>query len=166
MKLWPSIELVHRAAIACSKRKRKRPDAIMFRMRYGEEVLGLTKRLQSGAYNPQPGIVFVTDRPKFREIHASHFRDRVVHHLLYNILVAGFEKSFVADSYACRKEKGTHKAVFALQNDMRCITRQGKVKAYALQLDIRSFFPSINKSILFDFLKAKISLLPNSVKVN
>ena len=81
MGTWPSLEEVHRAAVACSRRKRNRLDAIAFRARYGEEVLGLTQRLQSGTYEPQAGVVFVVNRPKHREIHAAHFRDRVVHHL-------------------------------------------------------------------------------------
>lgn len=153
MNPWPRFKDVDRAAKACMKRKQGRPDAIAFRRHYGEEVFYLTKRLQSGTYRPESGTVFVTDRPKYREIHAAAFRDRVVHHLLHDQLEPLFEKSFIADSYACRVGKGTHAAAQALQMKMREITRQGKVRAYALKMDIRSFFPSIDKPTLLNLLK-------------
>lgn len=157
MEAWPSIEEVHRAAIACSKKKRKRYDAIAFRAKHGEEVLNLTRRLQTGAYAPECGMVFVIDCPKYREIHAAYFRDRVVHHLLHSQLEPVFERSFISDSYACRKGKGTHAAICTLHRKMREITRQGQIKAYALQLDIKAFFPSIQKEILFNFIKSRES---------
>lgn len=154
-KAWPSWESIHRAATACGKRKRSRPDAIAFRTRYGEEVLELCERLRSGEYVPEPGTVFVTERPKTREIHAASYRDRVVHHLLHDLIEPHFEKSFIKDSYACRKGKGSHAAVHALQAHMRQVTRNGKVRAYALHLDVKSFFFSIHKPTLLRILESK-----------
>ncbi|MEI6790387.1 MAG: reverse transcriptase/maturase family protein [Myxococcaceae bacterium] len=154
-KAWPSWESIDRAARACGKRKRKRPDAIAFRACYGEEVLDLCERLRSGTYSPEPGTVFVTERPKTREIHAAQYRDRVVHHLLHDLIEPHFEKSFIKDSYACRKGKGSHAAVLALQDQMRQVTRNGKVRAYALHLDVKSFFFSIHKPTLLNILEAK-----------
>lgn len=163
--MWPSIEEVHRAAVACGKRKRNRADAIRFRLRYGEEILDLTQRLQTGTYRPEPGTVFIVNRPKFREIHAAHFRDRVVHHLIHQQLESVFEKSFIADSYACRKGRGTLAAVQALQRKMRQITRNNQVRAYALQLDVKAFFPSIHKQTLLSLLDSKRALIPNAEAV-
>ncbi|MBH1988893.1 MAG: group II intron reverse transcriptase domain-containing protein [Myxococcaceae bacterium] len=154
-KGWPTWESVDRAAAACAKRKRSRPDAIVFRARYTEEVLDLCQRIRSGEYRPSSGTVFVTDRPKTREIHASHYRDRVVHHLLHDLIEPHFEQSFIKDSYACRKGKGSHAAVEALQKHMQRATCYGKIRAYALHLDIRSFFFSIHKPTLLAILESK-----------
>jgi hypothetical protein len=44
---WCGVRAVDRAAAACARRKRSRPDAIALRMRYGEEVLSLAERLQT-----------------------------------------------------------------------------------------------------------------------
>ncbi|MBH2006910.1 MAG: group II intron reverse transcriptase domain-containing protein [Myxococcaceae bacterium] len=164
MSSWPSYEDVHRAAQACMKRKRGRLDAILFRMRYGERVFDLTKRLHSG-YLPGPGTVFVTDRPKYREIHAADFRDRVVHHLLHAQLEPIFEKSFISDSYACRVGKGTHAAMHALQQKMRHLTRGGKVRAYALKMDVRAFFPSIHRPTLLSLLDKKLGSMEHAESI-
>jgi hypothetical protein len=43
--------------------------------------------------------------------------DRVVHHALVNVLEPVFEKIFIADSYATRKDKGVHAAVFRAQHE-------------------------------------------------
>jgi len=163
--MWPSFEEVHRAATMCMKRKKSRLDAIAFRRRYGEEIFNLATRIRTKTYNPQAGLVFVADFPKYREIHAAHFRDRVVHHLLYNHLEPIFEELFIEDSYACRKGKGTHAAAKNLAKKMRCITRNGKIKAYGLKMDIKSFFPSIHKATLLELLKPKCKQLEHGADV-
>src|SRR6185312_12889243 len=96
--LWPNVKEVHQAAMRCMKRKHGRSEVIAFRASYGEEVLGLTERLKGGEYRPEAGVVFVTERPKHREVHAARFRDRVVHHLLHALLEPVFEPGFIEDS--------------------------------------------------------------------
>ena len=58
-----------------------------------------------------------------------------------NILEPILERHFHPDSYACRKEKGTHRAADRLQRLM------GRYR-YCLQCDIRKFFPTIDHEIL------------------
>jgi len=72
--------------------------------------------LVNRTYKPGRSIAFVVQKPKIREIFAADFRDRVVHHLLYNYLSQKFEKIFSYDSWACRKGKGTHRAMFRLKH--------------------------------------------------
>jgi RNA-directed DNA polymerase len=154
---WCDVRAVDRAAAACARRKRGRPDAIAFRMRYGEEVLSLAARLQSGRYRPEPGWVLVTEQPKPREIHAAPFRDRVVHHLLHELLEPRFERRFIADSFACRRGKGTHAAALRLQDHLWRASRHGRVRAWGLQMDIRSFFCSIHRPTLLALLSKGFS---------
>lgn len=152
-----SAAALDRAFARCIRRKRGRPDAIAFRLRQAEECHALGERLRSGRYAPGPGKVFVTRRPKHREIHAAAFRDRVVHHLLYDVLEPRFEPGFIGDSFACRRGKGTHAGAARLQEMMRQVTRQGARRAYALQLDIRSFFMSIHKPTLLGLLRRRFT---------
>jgi hypothetical protein len=88
-----------------------------------------------------------------REIFAADFRDRIVHHLVVRELEKQWEPRFIFDSYACRKNKGIHAAVNRLQQFMLKASCNRKKAAYFLQLDIRSFFMSIDKQILFTIFK-------------
>ena len=75
------------------------------------ELLRLEEELQTGMYVPRPYRTFMVYEPKPRQICAAHIRDRVVHHAICNVLEPIFEVFSIHDSYACRKDKGTHRAV-------------------------------------------------------
>ncbi len=60
------------------------------------------------------------------------------------------------NEYACRKEKGTHAAVQRLQKFMRQATANDTRRAWFAQLDIRSFFPSIDRHLLLDLVHARM----------
>jgi hypothetical protein len=96
--------------------------------------------------------VFVVTEPKPREIFAADFSDRVVHHLVVSRLEPKWEKKFIHASFACRKRKGVHGAIRYLRKKTRSISQGGNIPVYALQLDIRSFFVTINRQILVDIL--------------
>jgi hypothetical protein len=81
-------------------------------------------------------------------VFASNFRDRVVHHLLVNILEPIFERRFIYDVYNNRKNRGTHKATKRAKKFM-----SQTPNGYYLQLDIRGFFYHLNKMILMDKIK-------------
>jgi retron-type reverse transcriptase len=93
-------------------------------------------------------IYFLTSSPKLREVFASDFRDRVVHHLLVKDLNEIFEATFIYDSYSCREKKGIHLATHRLGKFVR-----NKEYSWYLQLDIKSFFLHINKNILFEKIR-------------
>ncbi len=112
-------------------------------------LFDLALDLQKGRYQPSRSVCFVTRSPKLREVFAADFRDRIVHHLVVRELEKIWEPRFIYDSYASRKGKGIHSAVDRLQGFMRKVTRNGKRAGFFLQLDIRSFFMSIDKRILF-----------------
>ena len=142
-----SFESVYKAYVDCRRRKRGTINAIKFEYRLLDNLFSLASDLQKGAYRPSRSVCFVTQSPKLREIFAADFRDRVVHHLVVRELEKYWEPRFIYDSYACRVGKGTHAAVERLQDFMRKTTRNQKRASFFLQLDIRSFFTSINKQI-------------------
>ena len=150
---WCGLAALQAAARRCARRKHASRAAIAFRMREGEELLSLAARLGAGSYWPEPGRVFVTERPKYREVHAAAYRDRVVHHLLHALLEPAFEPQFSAASFACRSDKGTHAAVAALQGAIWRLSRHGGVRVYALQMDVVNFFMSLHRPTLLGLLE-------------
>lgn len=148
---------VFRCYLKCRKNKRNTVNALKFEIDSEENIFNLQKELARKIYRPSRSLLFPVAKPKLREIFAADFRDRIVHHILIDKLEKIWEPIFIHDSYACRANKGTHKAVTRLQGFLRKITKNGNVRAWYLQLDIKDFFTSIDKSILFELLKKKIS---------
>jgi len=99
----------------CRKGKNDSASCQEFEFNREKELLTLSYRLQAHTYRPGRSRCFVVEKPKLREIFAAGFRDRVVHHLLFNYLNPIFEPKFVFHSFACRKGKGTLAAARALQ---------------------------------------------------
>jgi len=147
-------EAVFTAYRRCRRRKRNTINAQRFEAGLEENLFALSRELSSGTYQPGRSVVFLVNKPKRREIFAADFRDRVVHHLLVDELEPEWEKRFIFDSYACRRDKGTHKAVDRLRSFCRKVTRNGTRRAWYLQLDIRGFFIHIDRRVLFERLAA------------
>ncbi|POR52807.1 reverse transcriptase (RNA-dependent DNA polymerase) [Paraburkholderia eburnea] len=126
-------------------------------MRLERNLRMLYDELIDGSYTPGCSICFVITRPKPREVWAADFRDRVVHHLLYRRIGPRFERSFIADSCACIKGRGTLYAVERLEAKVRSITQNWSRPAYYLKLDLANFFISIDRRILRELLFAKIA---------
>ncbi len=131
--------------------KRRRTDVAAFEFRYEEELLNLREELRSGSYQPGPYRRFtVTENGKRRTISAAPFRDRVVHHALCALIEPIWEARFIHDSYASRPGKGSHAAIDRAQHFARG-------HRYALQLDVREFFPSIDHEVLRGILARHIA---------
>ena len=148
---------IYRCYLICRRNKRNTINALRFEINAEENILKLEREFKNRTYRPSRSILFASRKPKLREIFAADFRDRVVHHVLVDYLERTYEPIFIHDSYACRKNKGTHAAVMRLQSFLRKISKNGKTRAYYLQLDIKNFFTSIDKNILFCLMKKKIS---------
>ena len=151
-----SFESVFNAYMDCKKRKSCTINALRFQYDLIAELVGLSLALQKGTYQPSRSVCFLTNTPKLREVFAADFRDRVIHHLIVRELEKIYEPCFIHDSYACRKGRGIHEAVARLQSFMGKETRNHNRRAWYMQLDIRSFFMSIDKEILFELLMKKL----------
>lgn len=141
---------------ACRKNKRKTINAAEFEIKFETKLFKLQKELQNHTYQPGQSICFVVKKPKLREIFAADFRDRIVHHILVGYLQQIWEKKFIDQSYACREGKGTHQALRDLQRYLAKASLGRRRKVYYLQLDIQSFFVSLNKNILFEIIKKEV----------
>lgn len=78
-------------------------------------MLVLQRELREFSYIPGEHHHFRIFEPKQHKMSAAPFRDRVVHHALWNLIEPVFDRRFIPDSYANRIGKGTHAAVDHLQ---------------------------------------------------
>ena len=150
--LWPrmiSFPSLARAAERARRLKRSREDVQHFEFDLERNLWQLHDELSAKSYRSGPYHTFTIFEPKRRLISAAPYRDRVVHHALTATLERIFEPTFVDDSFACRKFKGTHAAVDRAQHYARRFR-------YVLKADIRAFFPSIDHAILTNLIGRKI----------
>ena len=131
------------------RNKRNTINALAFELHFEEELFLLHNEILSGQYSPRRSICFIVNRPVKREIFAADFRDRVVHHLIYNYLSPLAEGTFINDSYSCRIGKGTHYGIKRLDKFIRSCSQNYQQDCYILKLDIQGYFMSINREILF-----------------
>ena len=141
---------LHRAFRKAAKGKRGKRDVAAFEMELEPNLFRLQEELLAQTYRPGPYTHFPIFDPKPRIISAAPFRDRVVHHALCRIIEPIFEARFTRDSYACRKGKGTHRAIDRCQE----FARQYR---YVLQCDLIHFFPCIDHAILRSTLARTIA---------
>ncbi len=114
-----------------------------------EQLEDLQAELSAGTYRPQPcDFVSIRD-PKPRVIARTLLRDRIVQTAVVHQLDPIFEPTYTHDDYACRPGYGTHRAVLRLQEFQRRYR-------FALHLDVRSYFPSIDRDILLALLSRRI----------
>jgi RNA-directed DNA polymerase len=152
----PSISALFQAYYDCRLTKRNSKSALLFEERLERNLMDLYYELLAGEYSPGQSTVFVVDHPKVREVWAADFRDRVVHHLLYNKIADRFHRRFIHDSYACIPNKGTHRAVARMEHFARSVTQNYTVPGFVLKMDVANFFVSINRLILDELMTPRI----------
>ena len=131
------------------KNKRNTINVLRFEYELEKNLLSLLSDLKSGTYHQWKSVCFVVEKPVIREIFASEFRDRVVHHLYVRFLESFTDKKLIYDSYACRTGKGALKASDRLMQFIRKASFWGNINTYYCKLDISGFFMSIDQNILF-----------------
>ena len=146
-----SFENLHRLYFRCRKNKRNTINQLNFEADLEKNLFELSNELITKSYQPSRSVCFAVKKPKLREIFAADFRDRIIHHLLFEHYERIWEPIFIYDSYSCRKGKGIHLAVDRLQSFIKKATCNNKTSAYCLKLDIKGFFMNIDKFILFKY---------------
>ena len=153
----PSFTDLVQAWIDCRRHKRNTASALAFEQRAEPNLVTLYDELIAGTYRPGRSICFIVTRPKPREVWAAAFRDRIVHHLLYNHIAPRFYARFIADSCACIPGRGTLYAARRLEHHVRGITRNWSQPAHYLKCDLANFFVSIDKRVLREQLARHIT---------
>lgn len=119
-----SYDNLRMAFINARKRKTLKEYVIEFEGDLDNNLKQLKQELETFTYVPRPLTTFIVRDPKTRKISASHFRDRVVHHALCNIMEPILSRNFIYDSFANQKGKGTHQAIFRFEQFLRKVKAQ------------------------------------------
>ena len=142
---YGNLELAWRKA---RKGKTLRGYVIEFESDLESNLNALKQELETFTYSPAPLTTFIVRDPKTRRISSSHFRDRVVHHALCNIIGPILEKGFIHDSFANQRNKGTHRAIMRAERFIRKVSSpEGERCGYALKADIRHYFDTVDHSV-------------------
>jgi len=113
--------------------------------------------LANGVWQHSHYTAFNVCDPKLRRIHKACVRDRVLHHAVFRVLYPIFDKSFIFDSYSCRAEKGTHRAVNRLEKFCRQLSQNNARSIFALKCDVKKFFDSVDQGILLGLTRKRIT---------
>ena len=156
----------------CRKTKRFSKAQLEFEINLEENLNELLNSINNYTYDPLPYNCFVISDPKYREVWAAQFRDRILHRLIYNTIGSYFEKRFIEDTFSCIKTRGVLKGIERLNTFCRKITNnwQYSNKMYFAKMDISNFFVSISKTKLWnnyiDVIKNENLLISKLVKQN
>jgi RNA-directed DNA polymerase len=137
--------------------KKSRKDVQIFQQNLMRNIISLHKDLITKNYKHSEYEAFNISDSKPRNIHKASVRDRLLHHAIYRQLYPFFDKTFISDSYSCRFNKGTQKAIKAFHRYSEKISQNGTRKVWVLKCDVRRFFASIDQSILIDIIDSYIS---------
>jgi hypothetical protein len=133
----------------CLKNKKNSVSAMEFDINMEHNLYELLEELNSGEYSIGPSEAFVVSHPKYREVFAANFRDRIIHHWIAIRLIPLMDYILIGDTYACIIGRGTLYGQKILQRRMREITKDFTIEGYVAKWDIKSFFNSIDKDILW-----------------
>lgn len=134
----------HKAA----KGKRYRRDVQAFLKGFNHNLGALGQAIREGQMPCGRFRAFTIYDPKQRIIHAACFEDRIFHHAVMNIAGETLEKAMSPFSYACRPEKGVHKAVEKVQKNLQRFSHYAKI-------DIAGYFAAIDHKVLLQVLSKR-----------
>jgi len=140
----------------CRKNKRNTLNQLAFESDLESNLVALWRDLRDGNYRIGRSIAFVVTYPKIREIWAADFRDRIVHHLIYNAIAGRFYRRFIRDSYGCIPGRGTLDGKNRVSAFARSVTRGWSRPGYFLKIDVANFFNSIDRNLLLDMTLERV----------
>ena len=132
--------------------KKNKKDVYEFSLNLMENIFDLHNDLSDKTYNHGGYKAFNISDPKPRNIHKASVRDRLLHHAIYRILYPFFDKTFLSESYSCRINKGTHKAINKFRKFNFKESKNHYRTLWVLKCDIKKFFASIDQKILLEIL--------------
>ena len=137
--------------------KRQKTDVADFAACFVSNFYQLHNELEAGRYIHGGYSYFKINDQKPRDIHKASVRDRIVHHAIHRALYPYFDRKFIFDSYSCRVDKGTHRALARFATFARRESRNHADTVWVLKCDIKKCFASIDHDILKSILKKHIA---------
>lgn len=154
---WTNILQAYKEA---RKSRKNKQEVYMFDQQLETRILKMLQDLKTRNYKHDDYKKIILTDSKKRYIYSPHFKDHILHHLVYKEIYDILDKKMVHCTFACRKWYGSHKAISCLKKSI--LKEEKKIssfkidkKLYYLKLDFSKFFFSINHDILKEKL-AKI----------
>ena len=129
--------------------KRGTNDEQKFEIRFVENIRLLVMEIMNRSYLPGGGIAFLIRDPVIREIFAAPFRDRIIHHFLYDQVADYWDARLIRDCYSCRVGKGTLDGAQRMKSRMQSARDIYKEPIWVIKLDIQGYFMSLPREGLF-----------------
>jgi RNA-directed DNA polymerase len=136
--------------------KRSKKDVQKFEYKLFDEIFRLHHELQTGIYKHGQYKSFNISDPKPRKIHKASVRDRLIHHAIHRQLYPFFDNKFIADSFSCRLNKGTLRAIDRFRIFAYKVGKNNTRTVWVLKCDIQKFFASIDQKLLIKILESFI----------
>ena len=152
------------AYFGARKNKRNTINALSFELNYESNLIRLYEEIIDRRYEISKSICFINFSPIQREIFAADFRDRIVHHLVFNYINPVFEKIFINDSYSCRKNKGTHYGINRIRRFISQCSQNYTDDAYIMKLDIEGYFMKMDRELLYRKVINTVKDFRNEIK--
>ena len=150
-----------RAYFDTRKNKRRTANALAFEAGYESKLFVLYEEIINRKYKIGQSICFMVEKPVKREIFAADFRDRIIHHLIFNYINPIFEHHFIKDSYSCRIGKGTSEGIRRVNYFIRSCSENYTKDCYILKLDIQGYFMAMDRDILYKKIEKKLRTVRN-----
>ena len=145
------------AYTAARRHKRWKTNTLQFSDSIEKNISRLADDIKNRAYQIKPSLCFISFSPVKREIFAGDFRDRVVHHLVFNVLNCYYDRLFINDCYSCRLKRGTDYGIARINQFIRQASKNYRHPAYILKLDISGYFMNIDRRRLYQKNKELIT---------
>jgi hypothetical protein len=130
------------ATFKACRGKRNKPGVMAALNSYDQTITRISHALREGRLPIGAFTTFTIHDPKKRTIHAAPLLDRIAHHALMHYAGPRLERALLPSVYACRVNKGVHRAVLQAQ-------QQARRFRWVMHTDIRHYFPAIDHWILF-----------------
>jgi retron-type reverse transcriptase len=140
-----------------SRGKRKRKDIQYFERNLEDNIFQLQHDLATYQYTHDVYEHFYVSDPKQRRISKASVKDRLVHQIVYHVLNTIFDSKFIFHSLSSRIGKGTHIGVTLLRRMIRKVSANENKPCYALKMDIKRFFDTVNHLILKTLIRKHIT---------
>lgn len=136
--------------------KGNRLEVLRFELDLETNLINLYRKIKNGAYHLGKYREFIIYEPKERLIKSLPYVDRIVHQWYIEEFIKPYMyPRFISDTYACIEGRGTHKAVLKVQANMKKFYKK-KQNYYILKCDIKKFFYSIDKNVLYKIFERVI----------
>lgn len=146
-----SLENIWRTWFIFRKGKNPTPELHEFQYHLEMNLMKIFRDLKNQTYHHGAYRKFIVSDNKRREISVAGVRDRLIHRLIYDHLVALVDKTFIFDAWSCRAEKGLLGAIKRAQSFLKSYSG-----GFVWRGDVQKFFESVHHETLLKILSLKV----------